>query len=48
MNTGVIFDLLMRHKIFYGKDNKVNPWQSNYVGYTYAGGTNVFIFATFF
>ena len=32
MNTGVTFNLLMRQKIFDGKDNEANPWRSNYVG----------------
>ena len=47
INAGVTFNLLTRQKIFYGKDNEAYPWRSNYVGYTYVGWTNVFIFATF-
>ena len=32
MNTGVTFNLLMRQKIFYGKDNEANAQRSNHVG----------------
>ena len=30
------------------EDNEANVWRSNYVGQTYVGWTNAFIFATFF
>ena len=47
INTGTTFDLLMRQKIFYGKDNEANACRSNYIRDPYVGWTNAFIFATF-
>ena len=41
MNTGVNFNLLMRQKIFYEKDNEVNPGRSNYVRQTCVGWTTM-------